>query len=503
MKIGRASARRNSALRLLIIMVGKVFISYSHDSREHARRVLDLSDRLRRGGVDCTIDQYEESPREGWSRWMMNQIEQAEFVLVVCTESYERRFRGKEEAGKGLGARWEGAIITEEIYQNEANNTKFIPLLFSVGDAVHIPVMLRSATYYDLGSEEGYEKLYRRLTRQPQITPPSLGKIIPMPSDQPQEPGVGSTTHQGQEVSRTVPMPPLERKQDFGAPHEPPPLSAGVYALIALAGLAIGIGLLFFYVYQVPKLIESGVQNQIFYLLLIPWALACAAFLFGAMKSYARFTHQHLGSYLELGGPVVLFCLVMTGGFKLVPAAPATFDLTVRPRSADGRDPIIISGKITIDLDTDRRTEAIGSNGEADFKGVPPRFQGATLKILPQVEGYEKQWQRHKLHGNVLELPLVRPTSPMTRLAGSIEPPPANWKELRVTVDGQTNEGKVDKLGRFVLDVNGKDGERVRLKIYAARPANTTSATAEGQEIVYDDFQVPPGPVTLKLHTPR
>ena len=118
-----------------------------------------------------------------------------------------------------------------------------------------------------------------------------------------------------------------------------------------------------------------------------------------------------------------------------------------------------------------------------------PRFQGATIRILPQVQGYEEQWQRHKLHGNVLELPLVRATPPVIHLTGSIVPPPANWKELRVIVDGQTSEGKVDELGRFGLDVNGKDGDRVRLKIYA------------GQEIVYDDFQVLPGPVTLKLHT--
>ena len=36
----------------------KVFISYSHDSTEHAERVLELSNRLRRDGVDCMIDQY-------------------------------------------------------------------------------------------------------------------------------------------------------------------------------------------------------------------------------------------------------------------------------------------------------------------------------------------------------------------------------------------------------------------------------------------------------------
>jgi hypothetical protein len=49
----------------------KVFISYSHDSREHIDRVRELSDRLRAEGIDCILDQYEASPPEGWPRWQM------------------------------------------------------------------------------------------------------------------------------------------------------------------------------------------------------------------------------------------------------------------------------------------------------------------------------------------------------------------------------------------------------------------------------------------------
>jgi hypothetical protein len=46
----------------------RVFISYSHDSPEHLDHVLELADRLRTDGIDCHIDQYEESPPEGWPR---------------------------------------------------------------------------------------------------------------------------------------------------------------------------------------------------------------------------------------------------------------------------------------------------------------------------------------------------------------------------------------------------------------------------------------------------
>lgn len=166
----------------------KIFISYSHDSKEHEDRVWQLSNHLRDEGIDCNIDQYETSPPEGWPQWMVNQIEEAEFVLVVCTETYERRFEGKEEAGKGLGGKWEGAVITQELY-TKAKNTKFIPVVFSHSDVTYIPVVLRGATHYKVNIQDDYDALYGRLTNQPLIQKPELGKLRAMP--------------------------PRERKQDF------------------------------------------------------------------------------------------------------------------------------------------------------------------------------------------------------------------------------------------------------------------------------------------------
>ena len=75
-----------------VAMSPKIFISYSHDSEKHQQNVLGLADRLRDEGIDCFIDQYEESPSEGWVRWAINRIEGADFVLVVCTEQYNHLF---------------------------------------------------------------------------------------------------------------------------------------------------------------------------------------------------------------------------------------------------------------------------------------------------------------------------------------------------------------------------------------------------------------------------
>ena len=160
------------------MQVPKVFISYSHDSKEHAERVLSLSDRLRRDGVDSQIDQYELSPPEGWPRWMVNKVEWADFVLLICTEIYNKRFTGEAPAGQGKGVKWEGAILTQKLYEAEGRNIKFIPVVLSAKETEHIPVILRGQTYYEVSC---YEKLYRCLTNQPKIEKPELGRLKPMP----------------------------------------------------------------------------------------------------------------------------------------------------------------------------------------------------------------------------------------------------------------------------------------------------------------------------------
>jgi hypothetical protein len=84
----------------------KVLISYSHDSEEHRQLLLGLAQRLRQSdGIEANIDQYVPgSPEEGWPRWMLNEIDSADFVLVICSNAYYRRFRGHEEPGKGKGS---------------------------------------------------------------------------------------------------------------------------------------------------------------------------------------------------------------------------------------------------------------------------------------------------------------------------------------------------------------------------------------------------------------
>jgi nucleoside phosphorylase len=159
----------------------KVFISYSHDSEAHRERVLAIADRLRDDGIDCRLDRYEAAPDRGWAKWMVDEIEEARFVLVICTEQYHRRFRGKEESGKGKGATWEGTIVIQALYDSQGSNSKFIPVLLNSNDESFIPIPLRSSNIYKLDREDGYQLLYRRLTNQHETPAPSMGTLKKLP----------------------------------------------------------------------------------------------------------------------------------------------------------------------------------------------------------------------------------------------------------------------------------------------------------------------------------
>ena len=160
----------------------KVFISYSHDSNDHRQSVLELSDRLREDGIDCYIDQYiNGAPPEGWPRWMEKQIQSSDFALVVCTELYLERFKGDDRLG-GRGVNFEGALISQILYDDFQQNTKFYPLIPDKGSIDNVPSILKRSSTFKL--DEDYESIYRVLTDQPRAVARPLGKLKHFPSEQ-------------------------------------------------------------------------------------------------------------------------------------------------------------------------------------------------------------------------------------------------------------------------------------------------------------------------------
>jgi len=107
----------------------KVFISYAHSTVEHKQRIASLVGTLRAKGLTVMVDTDVKTPQgpvEGWPKWMKRQIKDVNWVVIFFDEVYRRRFDGEEEPDKGLGATWEGAIITHQLYRESVRNTRLL-----------------------------------------------------------------------------------------------------------------------------------------------------------------------------------------------------------------------------------------------------------------------------------------------------------------------------------------------------------------------------------------
>ena len=77
--------------------IPKVFISYSHDTLDHKKWVLDLATKMRASGIDSIIDQWDLKPGDDLPLFMETNLIESDRVLMVCTEKYVQK------ANAGLG----------------------------------------------------------------------------------------------------------------------------------------------------------------------------------------------------------------------------------------------------------------------------------------------------------------------------------------------------------------------------------------------------------------
>ena len=142
-------------------------------------RVLAFANKLRGHGVDAWIDQYEQFPEMGWPIWMEGKIREADFVLAVCTEGYCEKANRRVKKGKGV--KWETLLVYQDVYDKASENRKVVPVILSKDNEAHIIDVLRPFTYYNVGDDDGYLKLYRYITNQPEIKAPPLGTPLVFP----------------------------------------------------------------------------------------------------------------------------------------------------------------------------------------------------------------------------------------------------------------------------------------------------------------------------------
>ena len=150
----------------------KVFVSYSWDNDVHQAWVLDLATRLRRNGVDVTLDQWHVEPGDDLPAFMERSVRESEYVLIICSPKYKTK---ADERTGGVG--YEGSVITGELVTGTSRR-KFVPLLRAGSWAVAAPSWLLGAVYIDVRSDPevatGFQELLKTLWRK-RLAPPTLG----------------------------------------------------------------------------------------------------------------------------------------------------------------------------------------------------------------------------------------------------------------------------------------------------------------------------------------
>jgi len=150
-----------------------VFLSYSHDNREHKQWVASFASELVDKGVEVLFDQWDISLGDDIPKFMERAVAKADRVLMVCTEPYVR----KADDGIG-GAGYEAMIVTGELVKDLGTN-KFIPVVRQSGSEKSVPRCVSTRFYIDLSENadhsEQVENLLRELHNAPASQKPKLG----------------------------------------------------------------------------------------------------------------------------------------------------------------------------------------------------------------------------------------------------------------------------------------------------------------------------------------
>ena len=231
-----------------------------------------------------------------------------------------------------------------------------------------------------------------------------------------------------------------------------------------------GAGSLFFLVLAIlmiifaPNITGIGITKSIYYIVLIPVGLTSAAFLFGALRSSAKYSGKTSYGSIELTGPVVIFCLVVIGGFYF--AAPESeFLLTIRTSVVDEPEKILSHGSLILDIGDQRIDKQLGENGEVSFAGIPSRYMGKSVNIIPQTKGYKiKENSLISIPENRIIYLELEERRDSTLLRGRVINEIGNPVDsVVIDIESGLASAVTDESGLFIITVPASKGETVLL----------------------------------------
>lgn len=151
-----------------------VFISYSWDDEAHKDWVLNIANRLCSNGIDIILDRYFLKAGKNLPHFVEQSIEKADRIIIIFTPNY--KLKADKRTG-GVG--YEYSIMNADLYNNQSENEKIIPVLRAGSKEESIPAFMQEFIHIDIRNEENFENsfvdLLREIYNEPAIQKPKLG----------------------------------------------------------------------------------------------------------------------------------------------------------------------------------------------------------------------------------------------------------------------------------------------------------------------------------------
>jgi len=154
----------------------KAFISYSWENDEHKKWVKELASRMRRDGIDVTLDQWHLAYGDQLPQFMEKSLRENDFIIIICTPQYKDK---SDKRTGGVG--YEGDIMSAEVLTSR-NLRKFIPVIRNGDIKNAFPTWLNGKLAVDLCgspySDDQYSDLIATVKNERE-QPPEIGVKAP------------------------------------------------------------------------------------------------------------------------------------------------------------------------------------------------------------------------------------------------------------------------------------------------------------------------------------
>ena len=231
-----------------------------------------------------------------------------------------------------------------------------------------------------------------------------------------------------------------------------------------------GLGFVLFVAAAVILMIFSNkaanLSPQVYFFLLIFVALIASGFLFGALKAHAKYSGKLYNGTLALGGPAVIFCLIVYFGLKLSPEADS-FNIKFIVFGDESKNELVNGGllKVLFNKPDSARIE----NGVVTFTELPTNLLGKTISVTPAVIGYYRQSQQVTIpvDGRTpVELHLKKQADSLTISGLVVDVRGQPVPNVLIVLANGLYKTSADQLGNFRFILPVKDGTELPVRVY-------------------------------------